>query len=169
MECTIRKWKMTDAAALAEILNNKHIIDNLRDGLPFPYTKADALHYINEMNNADKNTTFAFAIDYGGKLVGSIGIFRQTNIYFRSAEVGYYIDERFWNNGIASSAIEKACKYVFNNTDIIRIYAEPFARNTASCRALEKAGFQCEGILRQHAVKNGIVEDTKIYALLREV
>lgn len=51
---------------------------------------------------------------------------------------------------------------------IIRIYAEPFAYNTASCRVLEKAGFQYEGTLRKNAVKNGEVIDMKMYSLLKE-
>ena len=51
---------------------------------------------------------------------------------------------------------------------MIRIYAEPFAHNTASCRVLEKAGFQYEGTLRSNAVKNGQVMDMRIYSLLRE-
>lgn len=39
MECRIREWKIEDAADLAELLNNKKILNNLRDGLPYPYTK----------------------------------------------------------------------------------------------------------------------------------
>lgn len=54
------------------------------------------------------------------------------------------------------------------NTDIIRIFAEPFAYNTASCRVLEKAGFPMEGLLRSNAVKNGRVQDMKMYALVRD-
>ena len=53
-------------------------------------------------------------------------------------------------------------------SDILRIYAEPFAYNTASCRVLEKAGFQYEGTLRNNAVKNGKVIDMKMYSLLKE-
>ena len=57
----------------------------------------------------------------------------------------------------------------FNNSDILRIYAEPFAFNAASCRVLEKAGFQYEGTLRSNAVKNGKVIDMKMYSLLKSV
>ena len=45
---------MEDAAELASTLNNKNIQDNLRDGLPYPYTEDDAKFYINEMLKADK-------------------------------------------------------------------------------------------------------------------
>ena len=167
MNCKIRQWQKEDAASLAKLLNNRKILDNLRDGLPFPYTEADALEYINSMQKADKNEVFAFAIEFNGKVAGSIGVFRQSNIHNRIAEMGYYIGEEFWNKGIATCAVKQACDYVFNNSDIIRIYAEPFARNIASCRVLEKAGFNYEGTLQANAVKNGIVEDMKMYAKIK--
>lgn len=62
MECIVREWKIEDAAGLAEMLNNKNILNNLRDGLPYPYTKKDAEEYIISMLSADKTKTFAFAI-----------------------------------------------------------------------------------------------------------
>ena len=88
MECKIREWKMEDAAELASTLNNKNIQDNLRDGLPYPYTEDDAKFYINEMLKADKNSAFAFAITADHKVVGSIGVFRKDNIHSRTAEMG---------------------------------------------------------------------------------
>ena len=95
-------------------------------------------------------------------------MFRQGNIHSQTAEMGYYIGESYWGNGYVTSAIIQVCRYVFENTDIIRIFAEPFAHNIASCRALEKAGFQYEGTLKSNAVKNGNVVDMKMYALIRE-
>lgn len=66
-----------------------------------------------------------------------------------------------------TEAVKRTCEYVFKNSDIIRIYAEPFAHNTASCHVLEKAGFQYEGTLRSNAVKNGEIIDMKMYSLLK--
>ena len=54
-----------------------------------------------------------------------------------------------------TAAVRQFCEYVFENTDIIRICAEPFSHNIASCRVPEKAGFVCEGTLRCNAEKNG--------------
>lgn len=168
MECILRKWKIEDAKELAELLNNLKILDNLRDGLPYPYTRKDAEEYISSMLSADKEKTFAFAITADGRVVGSIGIFRCDNIHFRTAEMGYYIGEPYWGKGMGTSAVRQACDYVFSNTDIIRIFAEPFSHNTASCRVLEKAGFAFEGLLRSNAVKNGRVIDMKMYSLIKE-
>lgn len=167
MESMIREWKIEDAASLSEILNNKNILNNLRDGLPYPYTKKDGEEYITAMLSADKTKTFAFAITVNNQVVGSIGVFRCDNIHFRTAEMGYYIGEPYWGKGIGTNAVKQICSYVFEHSDIIRIFAEPFSYNTASCRVLEKAGFQFEGLLRNNAVKNGKILDMKMYALLK--
>jgi RimJ/RimL family protein N-acetyltransferase len=163
----LREWQLSDAAVLAELLNNKKILDNLRDGLPYPYTEKDGEFYINSMLSADKNDTFAFAIIRDGAVVGSIGAFRQQNIHSKTAEIGYYVGEKFWGNGIGTAAVTLLSRYVFENTDIIRLFAEPFATNTGSIRVLEKAGFEYEGTLRKNAVKNGIVLDMKMYSLIK--
>ena len=167
MICRIRKWALSDAKELAAALSNKKVQDNLRDGLPYPYTEQDGADYISAMLSADENEIFAFAITVDEKLVGSIGIFRQGNIHRQTAELGYYIAEEYWGKGIMTEAVKQICGYVFDKSDIIRIYAEPFAYNAASCRVLEKAGFQYEGTLRSNAVKNGEVIDMKMYSLLK--
>ncbi|MBP5605937.1 MAG: GNAT family N-acetyltransferase [Ruminiclostridium sp.] len=168
MLCKIREWRSSDAADLAAALSNKNVQDNLRDGLPFPYTEKDGLDYINAMLSADKNDTFAFAVTVDDKAIGSIGVFRQGNIHRLTAELGYYIAEEYWGKGVMTEAVKQICEYVFAKSDIIRIYAEPFSYNSASCRVLEKAGFQFEGLLRQNAVKNNKVVDMKMYALIKE-
>ncbi len=167
MKCEIREWKLSDAKELAAVISNSKIQDNLRDGLPYPYTEQDGEDYISSILSSDKNETFAFAITADDKLVGSIGIFRRGNIHRRTAELGYYIAEEYWGRGIATEAVKQICKYVFERSDILRIYAEPFAYNTASCRVLEKSGFKHEGTLRSNAVKNGKIIDMKMYSLLK--
>lgn len=163
----IRKWELADAKDLAKALSIKKILDNLRDGLPFPYTEQDGKEFISAMLAADENDTFAFAITADGKVIGSIGAFRQSNIHRQTAELGYYIAEDYWGRGIMTEAVRQLCYYVFSHTDILRIYAEPFAHNVGSCRVLEKAGFQYEGTLRSNAVKNGRVLDMKMYAKIK--
>lgn len=167
MICKIKKWDLSDATDIAAAISNKKVQDNLRDGLPYPYTEQDGADYISAMLSADENETFAFAITVNFKVIGSIGIFRQGNIHRQTAELGYYIAEEYWGKGIMTEAVKQICEYVFDKSDIIRIYAEPFAYNIASCRVLERAGFQYEGTLRNNAVKNGKVIDMKMYSLLK--
>ncbi|MDL2224707.1 GNAT family N-acetyltransferase [Eubacteriales bacterium OttesenSCG-928-M02] len=164
----IRPWRLTDAGDIARALNNKRIQDNLRDGLPFPYTEADGLDYIRHALDAPADSQYLWAIHVDDVAVGSIGIHRKENIHYRTAELGYYLAEAHWGKGIVTAAVKEACDTVFAQTDMLRIFAEPFAHNTASRRVLEKAGFTLEGILQKNAVKNGTVVDMALYALIKE-
>lgn len=167
MSCKIRRWRLSDAKDLAAAISNKKVQDNLRDGLPYPYTERDGAEFISAMLAADEDAAFAFAIAVGDRAAGSIGVFRQGNIHRQTAELGYYLAEEYWGRGLMTEAVKQVCRYVFDKSDILRIYAEPFACNAASCRVLEKAGFRYEGTLRSNAVKNGRVLDMKMYSLLK--
>ena len=167
MNCILRKWRLSDAADLAAALNNEKILNNLRDGLPYPYTEQDARDYISAMLSADETGTFAYAITRNDRAIGSIGAFRKSNIHRQTAELGYYLAEEYWGQGIMTETIRQLCSIIFDTTDILRIYAEPFAYNTGSRRALEKAGFCYEGTMKNNAVKNGKTLDMALYSLTR--
>ena len=91
------------------------------------------------------------------------------NIHRQTAELGYYLAEEYWGQGIVTEAIRQICGLLFETTDILRIYAEPFSYNIGSRRALEKAGFTCEGVMKNNAVKNGKVQDMTLYSLTRSM
>lgn len=167
MEYELREWRMSDAADLAAALNDRRILNNLRDGMPYPYTEKDAEEYITAMLTSDKNMVFARTIVVNGRAAGSIAVFRQGNIHRRTAELGYYLSVEYWGRGIMSRAIGELCGEIFAATDILRIYAQPFSYNAGSRRALEKAGFTYEGTLKNCAVKNGRVQDMTMYSLTR--
>ena len=162
----IRKWRAEDAADLAAAINNPKVLENLRDGIPYPYSERDAAEFIAAMLEADPEEMFAFAITADDRAIGSISVTRCGNIHRRTGELGYYLAEPYWGQGAATCAVRKLCDHVFENTDIMRIFAEPFAHNLASCRVLEKSGFTLEGTLRQNAFKNGQLLDMKMYARL---
>jgi len=166
MDVLVRQWKVSDARDLAAAINNKKVLDNLRDGIPYPYTEKDAEDFIGAVLAAKQDTQYVFAIEYDNRVVGSVGVFRKDNIHRLTGELGYYIAESYWGKGIATEAVKQICAYVFDNTSIVRIFAEPYAHNSISCRVLEKAGFQFEGLLRKNAIKQGQLLDMKMYAML---
>ena len=168
MEFTLRKWQSGDAASIARYADNLRIAANLRDGFPHPYTAADGKTFIDSCIHGEETRQYCRAIVIDGEAVGSIGVFLQTDIYRKSAELGYWLGEPFWGQGIMTRAVKQVCDHVFANYDVVRIYAEPFAENAGSRRVLEKAGFQLEGIMRQGAVKNGRLMDWCMYGKLKE-
>ncbi len=163
----LRPWTISDASQLALIADNKKIADNLRDGLPFPYSLKDALDWLNLILPENHPPRF-FAITVDKQLVGSIAIVSKTDIYRKNFEIGFFLSENFWGKGIATKAIKAATSYAFRDFDIIRVYAESFSDNTGSRRALEKAGFRHEATLQRNIIKNEIIKDSCIYSVLRE-
>jgi len=163
----LRPWSINDAAKLAIIADNKNIADNLRDGFPYPYSLTDASNWLNSILPENLPPRF-FAITVNKQLVGSIGIVSKSDIYRKNFEIGYFLSEEFWGKDIATKAIKAATSYAFKDFDIVRVYAEPFADNPGSRRALEKAGFTLEATLKRNVIKNGIIKDSCIYAVLRE-
>lgn len=152
---------------IARYADDPQIAANLRDVFPSPYTREDAVWFVRDCMEREASQ-LCRAIVVGGEAVGCVSVQPQGDIYRRSGELGYWLARPFWGRGIMTGAISRICSEAFRRFDLLRIYAEPFARNAGSRRVLEKNGFQLEGILRQSVVKNGEIEDSCIYALLRE-
>jgi RimJ/RimL family protein N-acetyltransferase len=163
----LRNWENKDAERLASMANNKKIVDNLNDGFPYPYSIEDAKQFISHSRKEDP-TYLHLAIEMNGVVIGSIGAYFKENVHRMNAEIGYYLAEEYWGKGIMAKAVRCFVKYLFENYDVIRIYALPFARNMGSRRVLEKASFRCEAILKNSIIKNGVVQDDCIYAILKD-
>lgn len=168
MKFELKKWDLADSQDVAHYANNKKIAANLRNVFPYPYTLEDAEGYVRSCveNNEERQLCRAIVVD--GHVAGSVGIFCQTDVYEKSGELGYWLAEEFWGNGIMTKAVKQLCQEAFEKFDIIRIYAEPFAYNTGSRRVLEKAGFSLEGIMKKGVCKNGQIYDYCMYALLKD-
>jgi ribosomal-protein-alanine N-acetyltransferase len=86
---------------------------------------------------------------------------------YRSATMGYCLDDSAWGQGFATEAADALLQWAFDTLDLNRVQAETDTRNTASARVLEKLGFVREGMLREDCIVNGEVSDSWVYGLLR--
>ena len=169
MDFVLREWRQSDAADVAKYANNAKIACNLRDVFPHPYTLTDAEYFVNSCLEADQDRQLFRAIEIDGRAAGSIALCLGSDVYSRTAELGYWLAEDFWGKGIMTEAVRRMCEEGFAQwDDLLRIYAEPFAHNAGSRRVLEKAGFTLEGVLRQSVFKRNEVCDSCMYALLRK-
>ena len=164
----LRPWQVGDEEALAKYANNYQIWINVRDHFPHPYTLKDAKLWV-RIANSD-HSTINLAVEVEGRAVGGVGLVFKQDIYARSAEIGYWLGEPYWNRGIISRAVKSLSNYVFNSPDydICRIYAGIFEYNTASGRVLEKAGFHQEARLKKNVTKEGKTVDELLYVRLDE-
>lgn len=162
--CEVRSWKMSDADTLPTYANNRKIWLNLRDRFPYPYTRRDAVDFIRFARAQRPETAFAIAV--GGEAVGGIGFLLNGDVERVSAEIGYWLGEPFWGRGIATEALVAVTRHAIEAHGLTRLYALPFAENTASSRVLEKAGYVLEARLRRSAIKDGRIGDQLQYAFI---
>lgn len=166
MHFTLRPFTINDLDSFVKYANNQKIANNLTDKFPHPYTIEHGKMFIEKATK--NNPTNIFAIDINGEACGGIGIHPQEDVQRKNAELGYWLAEPFWGNGIISKAIPQIVEYGFKNFDITRIYARPYGTNVASQRVLEKSGFKLEGKFEKTLFKNGEFLDEWIYAIRKK-
>ena len=159
---TLRSLIDDDASTLAKLANNKKIWDNLRDIMPYPYSVDNAIFFIDLVKQEDPQVTFG--IEYKGALCGVIGLVAQQDVYKKTAEIGYWIGEPYWNKGIATRAVNLVTSYGFNKLDIVRIHTGVFEYNTASMKVLENCGYKKDGVFEKAIFKNGKTWDEHRYS-----
>ena len=166
VRCVVRPWSVKDATAVVRHANNLNVARQLRDRFPHPYTIDDADAFLKFATSADPATNLA--IEVASEPVGGIGFVPGTDVERFSAEVGYWLSESHWGNGIATEALMLVTDYAFTHLNMLRLFALPFADNEPSVRVLEKAGYVREGVLRSSSVKFGKPRDQFLYARVND-
>ncbi|WP_261134810.1 GNAT family N-acetyltransferase [Bacillus sp. Marseille-Q3570] len=149
----LRLFQNSDADAVTTLCNNYNIFKNTLY-LPYPYSKEDALSWIeHHLDNFNDNKSYEFAItDKGsGKLYGAIAL--TNNQKFNNGEIAYWIGEEFWGNGYATEAAQAIIQFAFDEKQYHKIFARYFNSNPASGRVMQKLGMKEEGVLIDHVRK----------------
>lgn len=102
-----------------------------------------------------------------GIIIGRIGYHTWKAVHNR-AEIGYGLHrEEHKRRGYMTEAMLPVLKYGFEHMDLNRVEAFASPLNIPSIRLIESHGFIKEGLLRQHYGRNGIMEDSVVYGLLK--
>ena len=70
--------------------------------------------------------------------------------------------------GFGTEMLTLMLDYAFRQLGLRRIHAQIMAPNISSQKLFEKLGFQKEGILRAHVLRNNEYLDMLMYGLLRD-
>lgn len=128
-----------DVPDLVRLADNPDIANKLAR-LPNPYTRADALGFIEIFSQrADERP---YAITLGGSFIGVIGFsFSAT----RPPELGYWLGEPFWAKGYMAEATKALIDAAQATHQFPKIVAQALPDNAASLKVLAKAGFRITG------------------------
>jgi RimJ/RimL family protein N-acetyltransferase len=165
----LTEFQTSDKAALAQLLNDRRIYDNtLR--IPYPYTEAHAEQWFGlaKQMTEKQGRPVNWAIrEANGTLIGGCGLDGSQLVKGHRGEIGYWLGPPYWGRGIMTAVVASLCQLAFEDFDLVKITAAVFAGNTASVRVLQKCGFEQEGFVRKHYLKDGRFIDAHLMARLR--
>ena len=165
----LSEFRSSDKPALVQHLNDRDIYDRtLR--IPFPYTDATADEWLALVARIteQQGRPVQFAIrSADDALIGGCGFDGFQVGKSHRAEVGYWLAKPYWGQGIMTAVVQRACQHAFEDFGLVKITAHVHPHNQASARVLEKCGFQQEGFLRKHFLKDGQFLDARLFALLK--
>lgn len=142
--------------------------------VPYPYTEADALWYINHCKeklkkNPREDYSYWIELKQTHEVIGGIGL-GKVDLSVGVGTVGYWLGENHWRYGYGSEALKALLDLGFRKLKLNRLEAGVFAGNPSSGKLLEKFGFESEGCKRQ-AVRckaTRELQDELLYGLLRK-
>jgi [ribosomal protein S5]-alanine N-acetyltransferase len=158
----LREYVDADLERLVTLANNESVSRYLVYTFPYPYTLKDGEWWIG--TGSKQNGCVARVIEYEGVFVGNIGIRPESGWREHLGEIGYWIGEEYWGNGIATAALSQMTEYGFNTRQFRKLYATALAPNIASMRVLEKCGYTREAILKDEVQKGGAFFDVHHFA-----
>lgn len=109
--------------------------------------------------------TWAITLKGEGTLIGMIDVRLESH-----ANVGYVLARKYWNLGYMTEALRAVVAWAMRQPEIFRLWAVCDVENAASARVMEKAGMECEGVLRRWMVlpnRSDLPRDCYCYSIVR--
>jgi RimJ/RimL family protein N-acetyltransferase len=119
-------------------------------------------------NGLLSDETSALMIDLGGTFIGFVSWAKvQTGQRSHVYEFGISLWPEERGKGHGTTAQRLLARYLFAHEPVNRIQAKTEIGNIAEQRALEKAGFTREAVLREYYFRDGEWRDEVVYRMLR--
>ena len=146
---TLRPYERDDTDALARALGDIEVARWLAR-VPHPYTRDDAVGFVEASLRAGPASP-GFAILFGGRLVGGIGLRRSDD----TTELGYWLARDHWGRGLMTEAAAAVVAHGFGAMGLPEIRSGVFVGNEASLAIQKRLGFEIVGRHMVHSVARG--------------
>lgn len=163
----LRPWNLSD---LEDFYEYAHVdgVGQMAGWLPHK-DKEESRRILNDFIGGEKT----FALEYNGKVVGSIGLekYREEELpefaVYRCREIGFVLSRDYWGCGLMPEAVNEVIRYLFEEIGLDVIFCSYYVWNKQSARVQEKCGFRfCKQVV--HKTRFGTEEVTNRNLLRRE-
>ncbi|WP_412459212.1 GNAT family N-acetyltransferase [Alkalihalobacillus trypoxylicola] len=164
----LRKWKKEDLESLYAYGSNENVTKYVTWDTYSSYD--DAERFIEQiLQQYEQQQISPWAIEWRktGDVIGNVD-FVNWNIQDRRAELGYVLNESYWNKGVMTEAVKALIQFGFEKMNLVRLEAKCFEENIGSAKVMEKSGMLYEGKMRKYKYIKGIHQNIKIYSILKE-
>lgn len=156
----LRAWQPHDLDSLVANASNENVSRGLADRFPYPYTGDDGRAWLaRAVDESDR----AWAVEIDGAAVGGVSLHPARDASRDSAELGYWLGERYWGRGIMTAILCTFAPEAMRAFGVRRLHATVYANNPASARVLEKAGFTLESVRPSALARHGARLDVFLY------
>lgn len=158
---TLRLQQIHDAQRFFEILNNPNF---LYFGSQPDSIEAEIAWLEGNEKRFREHKEWNYTILKGEEIIGGIGVkINQHRSYI--GEIGYFIDEAYWRQGIATEAVRLLEEICMRELRMTRFELLMLPENIGSEKVAIKCGYRKEGILQKALLhKDGSKRDCLLYA-----
>lgn len=143
----LREWQLTDADDMVEGLNDFDTAKNLTS--PFPYTKKDALEFINKhLKNDEYNYYFAVVLKSNNKVIGATSLQIKKDI--NKNKGGLWLNKKYHGQGFGTEVWKARAKFAFETLDLNELENGFFEHNSISWKMQKKLGYKIVGKTTNH-------------------
>lgn len=164
----LRTPTLKDTDDIYEYTSNPKVAEYLT--WDYHKTKESTINFINHIIKiSSEGSCIEWCVEYkeNKKVIGMFGFVRHDQ-QSRYVELGYVLNEKYWNKGIGTEIVKELIKWAFSSDDINKIYATHQDNNNGSGKIMTNNNMKYEGTLKEHFYKNGKYIDLKCYGLLRK-
>ena len=139
---SLRRFTKADAPRVHEIQSNWNVARMLRLASYPPELDAIGDWLDSHAAEWERGVAYRFAVTLDDHLIGCADV---DEIADGCGDLGYWLDEGFWGEGLASEAAASVLRFALHVLELVRLRSGHATDNPASGRVLEKLGFRFVG------------------------
>ena len=158
----IRRAEPNDCDAIYEMFTSPHVYEGTLQ-LPYP-----SREYWRRRIAEGEGCYYLVAVS-GEHVIGMLSVETFPNVPRRRhvGRMGISVAEAWQGKGVGNALMQAGVDLADKWINLRRLELEVYADNEAAIRLYERFGFEREGVLRQHAFRNGQYVDSIMMARLR--